>query len=588
LGRRRPLGRTGWLAAGLTLGSLAFMTELARPFWEGAPPADYLQFSWRLLGFAALGTGLIVAVSLAQAGWWRWPVGTLAAASIVLSTLPGLEVEYLALDREAPSRLDLVRRDVGGLAQGHLPDGEFVPRWRPPDTWPVSASGAEGPAFHRIQVETLEPTRLLLTVDGPDGGRLELPQSYFPGWQATIDGREAAAYPAAGSGLIAVDVPPGPHQVDVRFGETPPRIAGWLIAAASLLALAGWTVTALPAPALRRRGLLIGGATGLVIAAALARQTPASQAAPTPVNQEIAPGSYLLAVAATSRVIEGLLVDLLWARTEGSVRGPQVSLRLYDGSGGLVAGIVEPPYFGFPGTGGWTAGQIVRDGHLINLPNELPAGRYRLTVSADPATEPASVSVDLPAPPQRPEVSALSPAGVTFGGTIALDEFGWGESILTRLRRAERVDQPPLWQGVDPGSDLLIDLRWRALDRIARNYHVFIHLIGSDGRTVAQSDSQPANELAPTSTWRPGDPLADRRRLHLPPDLPPGLYDLRVGLYLLGTHARLMLDPEGGTSFSLGLIKVGRLPEPALPDVPRDVDFGGRLRLIGHDRPELR
>ncbi|HEX2171514.1 MAG TPA: hypothetical protein VHL09_03600, partial [Dehalococcoidia bacterium] len=118
--------------------------------------------------------------------------------------------------------------------------------------------------------------------------------------------------------------------------------------------------------------------------------------------------------------------------------------------------------------------------------------------------------------------------------------------------------------------------------------HVFIHLIGSDGRTVAQSDSQPANELAPTSTWRPGDPLADGRRLHLPPDLPPGLYDLRVGLYLLGTHERLMLDPEGGTSFSLGSIKVGRLPEPALPDVPRDVDFGGRLRLIGHDRPELR
>jgi hypothetical protein len=92
------------------------------------------------------------------------------------------------------------------------------------------------------------------------------------------------------------------------------------------------------------------------------------------------------------------------------------------------------------------------------------------------------------------------------------------------------------------------------------DYTVFVHLVGAHGQPLAQVDSQPLAGIYPTSFWSVGERLTDPYLLYIPPDLPPGEYELLVGMYLLSTGARLpVLGVDGqvlGDSISLGPVTV--------------------------------
>jgi uncharacterized membrane protein len=96
------------------------------------------------------------------------------------------------------------------------------------------------------------------------------------------------------------------------------------------------------------------------------------------------------------------------------------------------------------------------------------------------------------------------------------------------------------------GSNLAVILYWRALMAMPLDYTVFVHLVASDGKAVAQHDGQPSWEAPlPTSTWQPGEILQDRHVLILPPDLPPGAYHLEAGIYYWQTLERLPVVEDG-------------------------------------------
>jgi len=81
------------------------------------------------------------------------------------------------------------------------------------------------------------PGRLEVRTAASDAAVLVFSEAYFPGWQATVDGRPAAVLRADGA-LLAVAVPAGAHQVE--FVYSPPLL--WWGAVISLLALAGSVV----------------------------------------------------------------------------------------------------------------------------------------------------------------------------------------------------------------------------------------------------------------------------------------------------------------------------------------------------------
>jgi hypothetical protein len=97
---------------------------------------------------------------------------------------------------------------------------------------------------------------------------------------------------------------------------------------------------------------------------------------------------------------------------------------------------------------------------------------------------------------------------------------------------------------------LQITLRWRALRPINQDYVVFVHITPPNGIPIAQRDARPLDGAFPTPAWTPGQLVSDPYRLTLPPDVPAGRYQIRVGMYPLGQpqiQQRLpILDPGRG------------------------------------------
>jgi hypothetical protein len=91
-----------------------------------------------------------------------------------------------------------------------------------------------------------------------------------------------------------------------------------------------------------------------------------------------------------------------------------------------------------------------------------------------------------------------------------------------------------------PGGNIVVTLHWRAEATPSMDYTVFVHLVDwSIPAVVAQSDGFPAQGRQPTSTWARGDTILDTHHFTLPEELPPGQYELIVGMYRLDTLERL-------------------------------------------------
>jgi mannosyltransferase len=111
-------------------------------------------------------------------------------------------------------------------------------------------------------------------------------------------------------------------------------------------------------------------------------------------------------------------------------------------------------------------------------------------------------------------------------------------------------------QAARPGDTVLVTLQWQATAPMSVDYTVFTQLWDASGQVAAQLDSQPASGTRPTSGWKPGDVVLDRKALLLPPDLPPGNYTLQVGLYDLASLQRLTVIQDGSDHVLLGNVQV--------------------------------
>jgi len=102
---------------------------------------------------------------------------------------------------------------------------------------------------------------------------------------------------------------------------------------------------------------------------------------------------------------------------------------------------------------------------------------------------------------------------------------------------------------------LTVTLRWETTAPLPVDYTIFLHLIDNNGRTVAQSDSQPQWLIPlPMTRWNTNTPLLDTPTVA--PPLPPGKYHLQLGLYNWQTGARLPLV-NGDDAVEIGDLEIG-------------------------------
>ncbi len=220
--------------AGALVAGLAFLymtTGLSAWIWDRVPPLRFMQFPWRLLAPAALFLSL-------AAGALPAFIGRTAAKWAVVA---GLAFGVVFLHHrliQIPERTSLQSLDTAAVRAEVWGTQDYRPRWSGAAFW--RALTPPGPADDPSVLLPALDARLF-AVQGPvsasevrrEGsqwtitctatgeGSLMIPQFYYPGWRAWLDGGPVPVKPAANHGLVQVDVPPGNHQVRLAYMETP-------------------------------------------------------------------------------------------------------------------------------------------------------------------------------------------------------------------------------------------------------------------------------------------------------------------------------------------------------------------------------
>ncbi len=103
---------------------------------------------------------------------------------------------------------------------------------------------------------------------------------------------------------------------------------------------------------------------------------------------------------------------------------------------------------------------------------------------------------------------------------------------------------------LEPGHQIVLFLYWRAQQKIADDFTVFVHVVCSK-EMAAGEDSQPVRGKNPTSSWIPGTMVVDAVILSIPKDLESRSdCHLETGLYYLPTMQRLPIVDEFGVFVS--------------------------------------
>jgi hypothetical protein len=253
--RSRTPSRQALLYFVLTgLGLVFLMLPASAVIWERIPVMPYLQFPWRLLGSANLMLAVCAAsgATLLPDGRWRSPILAAMLAAILLLALPMLYPPAWAPDFGPTAPQDIVEWEQHSQALGTTSTGDFLPveaalvhmvpmpsliesysRLGPVD----KVNRAVLPEGASVEIVEHGPLHDSFAISAPKEFVLRLYTFYFPGWRAYVDGEEVEIEIAGPEGFITLWAPQGEHNVLVRFEDTPPRTAGWIISAVGLVIL---------------------------------------------------------------------------------------------------------------------------------------------------------------------------------------------------------------------------------------------------------------------------------------------------------------------------------------------------------------
>jgi hypothetical protein len=77
---------------------------------------------------------------------------------------------------------------------------------------------------------------------------------------------------------------------------------------------------------------------------------------------------------------ESLKLDLFWRADRTTKESYTVFVHLLNEQGQFVAGADSPPFSGLYSTDRWSAGESLRDRHLLHVPREIAAGKYQIEI----------------------------------------------------------------------------------------------------------------------------------------------------------------------------------------------------------------
>ena len=327
---------------------------------------------------------------------------------------------------------------------------------------------------------------------------------------------------------------------------------------------------------------LVGGLFALSILALVGYIIPAYRAPPrltalpataTPLNVALGDIAILKGYeveATTAQPGDDVYITLYWETRRSTPLPYSVYLHLALPNQEKVAQRDTYPGLGRYATTAWSPGQLFADRYWVRLPSTAlaPAVAHWEVGLWQVDTGVRAMVLDGNGRPTLPGVSFgqlnLLPVSTptNLPATAQPLEATFGD--VARLRGYEI-------SATQSGPEDVIDvtLYWEPLRQTEQPYSVYVHLLNSAQMIITQSNVYPSQGLNPTTGWMPGQILADRHRLTIPPTAAgatPATAHWEVGLWQVetGDHA-FVLDANG---------------EPIAATVPL-----GTLTLIPASRP---
>jgi hypothetical protein len=257
---------------------------------------------------------------------------------------------------------------------------------------------------------------------------------------------------------------------------------------------------------------------------------------------------------------QSLPLQLTWQALSPLTESYTVFVHLTDANGQGHGQVDGPPLNGLYPMYLWQPGIRYPDNRTLDLPPELPPGRYRLETGLYPLGGGDRLPVTtgpgrLPGDTLILDYLTVSDGQPPASPAVTLDAE-LGHAILLLGFSADPATGP-----VHPGDQLLLTLHWQVITPTDEAYTLFVHVVGPDGAVLTQHDGPPQDGFYPTSFWDPGEQLEDRISLTIPDDAAPGTYQVLAGLYLLETGDRLAAsgdDSVQGDAILLRRLEVER------------------------------
>lgn len=219
----------------------AFMAHWkSTPIWLRMPKLEFLQFPWRFLSLVLFSVSLLTGgVVLVFRERWQ---GLVAATVFALSFI--LYEPYFMPRRWFGERTDALQFS-GEVWQREITAGifDYLPKWSkmpPKDPAPSDATLA---GWMPVTARDKKSNIQVYVVDNQAAKSLPLVVNtfYYPGWSATVNGRQVLVESTSGNlGLMTLPVPSGVSEVSVLLKETPLRIRSDLVSLVSVVAISSY------------------------------------------------------------------------------------------------------------------------------------------------------------------------------------------------------------------------------------------------------------------------------------------------------------------------------------------------------------
>jgi len=236
---------------------LLLQWPVSEAIWAHAPHLKFLQFPWRwLMALSVVGCVLAGMAVVRQAKWRVLGAGILIAGMAIGSSL----LFFQPCDDEDAVGAQLAGFRLGSGTEGtdeYTPigvDNDAVQQHLPlvrvlRSAWDDTAddtaadnpewrAGNPGSIAAQVEARRRNGEHWTVSIVTPEKGFAVLRVMDYPSWRVTVDGQSVNSRPLREDGLMTVPVNAGSHVVEVTWASTRDVVAGRVVSAIALLALA--------------------------------------------------------------------------------------------------------------------------------------------------------------------------------------------------------------------------------------------------------------------------------------------------------------------------------------------------------------